>query len=214
MANFCGFCGVKLDSGMRICPNCGRLLKNQTAAANRPVKTAAPAAKQTPPAKKQPRAVRASAPVKKQPPRKQPARPQPKKPDYDEDEEEEEPGRSAVLVLVKRAVIAVIIIAAIYFSLFFLQVLRVKHTTYEFNVPSSWMSAENFGQAFENSTEDGSWHYNPFTFRVRYTAKHNGDDIEVVFSALGDVEVKKVTVDGEEKTEKEDISTTLMGLFI
>lgn len=196
MANFCGSCGVRLDSDMRVCPNCGRLVRNVGAVPGRAVPASAPAAR----------------PVKRKAPRPQPRRAEV----YEEDEEEEEEKRGgrAVFVLIKRLVVVGIVVAAIYFAAFGIQVLRVKHSTYKFDIPAEWLSAKNYGQAFENSTEEGKWHYNPFTFRVRYTGVHNGEEIEVVFSVMLSVDVKEVDVDGEEKTSDKDISNALMGLFI
>lgn len=198
MANFCGNCGVRLDAAMRVCPNCGRMVSMTAAPPRRAVPASAPAPART--AKR-----RSTAP-----------RPQPKRraPVYEEEEEEAPSRGRAAFVLIRRFLVIAVVIGAVYFAAFALQVVRVKHSTYEFEVSADWLTAKNYGQAFENSTEDGKWHYNIVTQRVRYTATHNGQPIEVIFSALGTVKVVEVDYDGKERTDDEEISHALMGLYI
>ncbi len=204
MANFCGNCGVKLDADMKICPNCGRMVGK----ARRAVPASAPAPARTPKRAAPVRNVKKKKTAAPKPHTKRPV------PEYEEEEESDRSGRHAAFVLIRRFVVIAVVVAAIYFAAFAVQVVRVKHATYEFNLPESFFSAKNYGEAFENATEDGHWHYNIVTQRVRYTATHNGEPIEITFSALGSVTVKEVDYDGKERTDDEEISNALMGLFI
>ena len=215
MTRKCSSCNAVVDEGMRICPNCGRLLSSigdkheyqperprrtrpASAKLQQPDKGRSrkrPAAEHKRPAAARPSAARPAAKKKKAPP------PQ---------ETRELPIWTRII---KRAATAALILAAVYFALFGLQVLRIKHSSYQFDTQMK-LSASNYGEAFENSVTDGSWSYNPFAFKMTYSGVHDGQEIEIRFSAAFSLDVKSILVGKEEKTEREQIHNYLMGLFI
>ena len=227
MARRCSSCDAVVEEGMRLCPNCGRLIasigdrheyqpeggrKARPASAEmprrseggqrkRPAASArdgqhrkSPARKDTRDSTKRPAAKKAKSAKK----------PVPKQ------DERELPVWTKVI---KRVTLILVILAAVYFALFGLQVLRIKHSTYDFDTQMK-LTASNYGEAFSNSVTDGSWSYNPFTFGMTYSGIHDGKEIEIKFSAAISLEVKSIRVGEEEKTAKEQINIYLMGLFI
>ncbi|MBR4554773.1 MAG: hypothetical protein IKO27_04185 [Ruminococcus sp.] len=222
MSRKCGACYARVEAGMKICPNCGRLLadigerheyqpeKNKAPAADnagrrnarkpaaaapeKPVRVKAPAAAEKPVQKKASRA--AEKPRVKQ-----------------RAEQAAEDARPRWRGLVKKLIAAAVILTAVYFALFGLQVLRIRHSTYDFTTDMK-LAASNYGEAFDRSVTEGSWSYNPFTFSATYTGIHDGKEIEIDFSALISVKVKSVRVGDEVKNTDKQINIYLMGLFI
>ena len=233
MRSKCSSCGAGIDGNMRICPNCGRLLasigdrheyqaprtsrspEGRTSRAGahttgavqkntgRPPRTA-----QDKPARRKPAERPVREAVKKQPSQRVHTKPKAHPPARQEEKELPRWTR-----IIKRVTLIAVILAAVYFALFGLQVLRIKHSSYEFDTKMK-LSAENYGEAFSNSVTDGSWSYNPFTFGMTYSGIHDGKELEIKFSAGWSLEVKCVRVGKEDKTSKEQINIYLMGLFI
>ena len=192
MNNFCTSCGARLPEGTRICPNCGKLI---------------PAPKQTPRPAEEPRRRRPPEAVKKQRPKR------PKTVPMTEADTENRPKHSKRYRVIRGLIITAVVLAAVYFSLFGLQVLRIRHSSYDFESTMK-LSCETYGEAFDRSVEDGSWSYDPFRFEASYTGIHDGKSIKLVFSALVDVKVKYIEVGGEKKDTDKQKETYLMGLFI
>ena len=230
MSKRCSSCSAVIESGMRVCPNCGRLLasigdRHEYQPDNS--RKAVPASAPKPAPENSRRRVRPQSGQQGTP--KRPARDAAKKirkkspapaakavraperavPPREEDAERLPGWRRAV----KITAVTAVILAAVYFALFGLQVLRIRHSTYKFDT-SMTLSASDYGEAFDKSVTGGSWSYNPFTFTMTYKGEHDGKDIAVKFSAGLELDVKSVTVGEEEKTEKEQINIYLMGLFI
>ena len=221
MTRKCSSCGAAVSDSMKICPNCGRLLSSigdrheyqperqhrarpASAALRQPEKThqngRRPAPKQT------------GGSRRKQPAPQRPAAagPHTKKRPAPVQEEKELPGWTRII---KRTAVIAVILAAVYFALFGLQVLRIKHSSYEFDTGMK-LTASDYGEAFNNSVTGGSWSYNPFTFRMTYSGIHDGKEIAIRFSAAVKLDVESILVGSEEKTEREQIHNYLMGLFI
>ena len=240
MSRRCSSCNAVVGDGMKLCPNCGRLISaigekheyqpperaarpasGELRRSDRPGTSRSPAgrtAKKGSPRRAQPS--REDAHARRAQPDRRPVRaaePEGNRrkkahtvPQSHRHEEKELPAWTGI---VKVSVLIVVILAAVYIALFTLQVLRVKKATYEFNTTMT-LTASNYGEAFENSVKDGSWSYNPFTFTVTYKGIHDGEDIAVKFSAWLDLKVESITVGKEVKTEAEQINNYLMGLFI
>ena len=222
MSRKCSSCNAAVDERMRICPNCGRLLQSigdrheYQPSGGRAVPAAAKSAGKKPAKGAKKPAHPSQGGSGKKPAaregavRREPVHTKPKAHPPAQQEEKELPGWTGII---KRVTVAAVIIAAIYFALFGLQVLRIKKSSYTFDTDMK-LSASNYGEAFANSVEDGSWKYNPFTFGMTYSGKHDGKDIEIRFSAGWTLDVESIKVGKEEKTTKEQINIYLMGLFI
>ncbi len=217
MSERCSACNALIDEGMKICPNCGRLIssigdKHEYQPRKRQqVRPAGAAVKKSsrPPAKQQarPQPQRAKAAPKAaaaHKPKKKPA------PQRQAEQADELPRWS---LIVRRLVVILVAAAVIYFGLFGLQVFRIRHSSYRFDTEMK-LSSSNYGEAFDSSVQEGGWSYNPFTFGMTYRGRHDGKDIAVHFSAGISVTVKSITVGEEEKTTDEQIHNYLMGLFI
>ena len=229
MARRCSSCDAVVEDGMRLCPNCGRLIASigdrheyqpENGYRARPASAEIPRRREgeqrrrpsapdrgtgnrpgRPPVRKDTRDSAKHSSAKKNKTAKKPA---PRR------EERELPLWTRII---KRVTLVLVILAAVYFALFGLQVLRIKHSTYDFDTQMK-LTASNYGEAFSNSVTDGSWSYNPFTFGMTYSGIHDGKEIEIKFSAAISLEVKSIRVGEEEKTAKEQINIYLMGLFI
>lgn len=207
----CSSCNAVVDEGMKLCPNCGRLLSSigdrheyQQSAPRRPRPPQARSSGQA----RHPAGSGAKRPVRQQPAQKK--KPSTKKNAPPAEDEKALPGWTR---LIKRIALIAALLAAIYFGLFGLQVLRIKHSSYEFDTQMK-LTSSNYGEAFSSSVTDGSWSYNPFTFGMTYSGIHDGKEIEIRFSAAIEVKVKSIRVGNEEKTTPEQINNYLMGLFI
>lgn len=205
MNNFCTACGARLERGVRICPNCGKLIPL-------PKEERHPQRASNGRQHKRPSGERPQKNIRR--PQPEERRPRPAKP-----AEERAPVRQSAerpkgrKRLVKRLIAAAVIVTVLYFAVFGLQVLRIRHSSYDFDTDMK-LSCQNFGEAFDRSVEDGKWSYNPFTFTAEYSGKHDGKDITVSFSAFVDVKVKSVEVAGEKKDTDKQKNIYLMGLFI
>ncbi|MBR6044148.1 MAG: hypothetical protein IKP47_00790 [Ruminococcus sp.] len=200
---YCVNCGIRLPADVNVCPRCGRLLgtlgKNGEQPRERVRQTERPGQGERRPARAQ-----GEAPRRRE--RLREAVPEP-------DEQTEELAKPRSHRLIKRLVIIAVILTAVYFAVFGLQVLRVRHSSYEFDTPMK-LTHSTFGEAFDSSVEDGSWSYDPFTFTVKYKGIHRGKEMTVEFSAGFELKVKRIITGEEEKTAKEQIDISLMGLFI
>ncbi|MBR1392569.1 MAG: zinc ribbon domain-containing protein [Ruminococcus sp.] len=194
MNRFCTNCGIKLEQGMKVCPNCGRLLssigdKHEYQPRQRSASGKAPQTQKPRPAQSSHRQQRAQ----QEPPVREKA---------------SSKGRA-----IKNLIIIALLLTVIYLTVFWLQVFRIRHTGYEFDTPMA-LTADTFGEAIDQSFQEGSWSYNPFTFTASYKGQHGSEEIELTFSALVDVKVKSLIVDGEEKAEGKQTDNYLLGLFI
>ncbi len=220
MSRKCSSCNAVVEDNMKICPNCGRLLSSigdrHEYQPHKP-QPAKPAAKRPQAARPQHSVSRAGGSRQgsvqhRQPPKGQPAKARTAAKGHSSPaHEKNELPRWTMIV--RRTALMLLIAAAVYFMLFGLQVLRIRHSTYEFDTKMK-LSSGSFGEAFDSSVQDGGWSYNPFTFTMTYSGRHDGRDMKVRFSAGFSVDVKSVTVGEEEKTTKEQINNYLMGLFI
>ena len=97
--------------------------------------------------------------------------------------------------------------------IFAVQVFRIRHSSYDFSLDMK-MSRDNYGEAFDEYFESGSWSYNPFTFTARYKGENSrNEEYEIEFKALFSVSVRSVDIDGE-PVKKTDLETKIMGMFI
>lgn len=197
MNRFCTNCGIRLEEGMRVCPNCGRLLQSIGDSHEYQGGT-----------RKAPASGRKPRPDTRRPRPKQTVRRQPSDEPAAPAEERASKGR-----VIKKLIVTAVLLTVIYFTLFGLQVFRIRHTRYEFDTPMT-LSADTFGEAIDQSFTEGSWSYNPFTFTASYKGIHGNEEIELTFSALVDVKVRSLTVDGEKKAEGKQRDNYLLGLFI
>lgn len=114
--------------------------------------------------------------------------------------------------IIKAIKIAVVVLI-VYAVVFAIQVFRVRSATYKFDTDMK-LSAEDFGDAIDNSFDSGSWRYNPFTLTVTYKGEKKGEeDYELRFSAFTKIKLKSVSVGGNEKTG-DIMESAVLGLFM
>ena len=209
MGRICQSCHARIDDGMKICPNCGRIVpaeKNRSDAVGYQ-----PAPKRVyehpkrrsstpPPAQAQPCSAKVSNERKKS---SYPAHPQ-------------ETGRKkkrSKLGLLWKLLKAALIVLAVYAVIFAAQVFRIRHSSYDFSLEMK-MTHENYGEAIDEYFESGSWSYNPFTFTATYTGENSrNEEYEIKFKAALGVNIKSIAIDGEQ-VKKDDSETKIMGMFI
>lgn len=120
-------------------------------------------------------------------------------------------GKKARLIF--HAATAVVVLVGLYFAIFFVQIFRVKISTYDFKTEIK-LESSNYGQAMESYFESGKWSVNPLTGTCTYTGttKH-GDEYEIVYTARLKVDVKNISINGKD-VRADRIESTLMGMFI
>ena len=224
---FCTGCGAPLTPDMKICPRCGKV----TAV------SASPRPQQRAPRPQQPvrnvRTVRTgqtvqnsrnnhnSQPQARRPqtaPQRRPApaprpSPSPAPAPMPERQERAPKKRGKKARLIFHAATAVVVLVGLYFAIFFVQIFRVKISTYDFKTEIK-LESSNYGQAMESYFESGKWSVNPLTGTCTYTGttKH-GDEYEIVYTARLKVDVKNISINGKD-VRADRIESTLMGMFI
>lgn len=120
-------------------------------------------------------------------------------------------GKKARLIF--HAATAAVVLVGLYFAIFFVQIFRVKISTYDFKTEIK-LESSNYGQAMESYFESGKWSVNPLTGTCTYTGttKH-GDEYEIVYTARLKVDVKNISINGKD-VRADRIESTLMGMFI
>ncbi len=205
MGKLCQSCHARIDDGMKICPNCGKVVptaKKKQAVnsrqqavvySNSEQRTNQPAPKRVyehPKRRQEQREV--EQPIRESKPQK--------------------PKKRSKLSVIFKAVKVLIVLLVIYAVLYGVQIFRIKHSAYDFDT-SMKMSCENYGEAVENYLDDAKWSYNPFTFTAACKGEHDGESYEIKFTAGLSVKVKAISIDGENVKSKM-IKTELMGMFI
>ena len=236
---FCTGCGAPLTPDMKICPRCGKVAA--VSARPRPAQTPPPRPQQRAPRPQQPvRNVRTvhtgqtvqngqtvrnnhnnhnSQPQARRPqtaPQRRPApapRPSPSPAPAPERQERAPKKRGKKARLIFHAATAVVVLVGLYFAIFFVQIFRVKISTYDFKTEIK-LESSNYGQAMESYFESGKWSVNPLTGTCTYTGttKH-GDEYEIVYTARLKVDVKNISINGKD-VRADRIESTLMGMFI
>lgn len=218
---FCTGCGAPLTPDMKICPRCGKVA----------AVSARPRPQQRAPRPQQPvrnvrtvrtgqtvqngQAVRNSQPQARRPqtaPQRRPA-PMPRPSPAPERQERAPKKRSKKARLIFHAATAAVVLVGLYFAIFFVQIFRVKISTYDFKTEIK-LESSNYGQAMESYFESGKWSVNPLTGTCTYTGttKH-GDEYEIVYTARLKVDVKNISINGKD-VRADRIESTLMGMFI
>ena len=228
---FCTGCGAPLTPDMKICPRCGKVA----------AVSARPRPQQRAPRPQQPvrnvHTVRTgqtvqnsrnsrnnhnshnSQPQARRPqtaPQRRPApapRPSPSPAPAPERQERAPKKRGKKARLIFHAATAVVVLVGLYFAIFFVQIFRVKISTYDFKTEIK-LESSNYGQAMESYFESGKWSVNPLTGTCTYTGttKH-GDEYEIVYTARLKVDVKNISINGKD-VRADRIESTLMGMFI
>lgn len=222
---FCTGCGAPLTPDMKICPRCGKVA----------AVSARPRPQQRAPRPQQPvrnvrtvrtgqtvqngQTVRNSQPQARRPqtaPQRRPApmpRPSPSPAPAPERQERAPKKRSKKARMIFHAATAVVVLVGLYFAIFFVQIFRVKISTYDFKTEIK-LESSNYGQAMESYFESGKWSVNPLTGTCTYTGttKH-GDEYEIVYTARLKVDVKNISINGKD-VRADRIESTLMGMFI
>ena len=220
---FCTGCGAPLTPDMKICPRCGKVA----------AVSARPRPQQRAPRPQQPvrnvrtvrtgqtvqngQTVRNSQPQARRPqtaPQRRPApMPRPSPSPAPERQERAPKKRSKKARLIFHAATAVVVLVGLYFAIFFVQIFRVKISTYDFKTEIK-LESSNYGQAMESYFESGKWSVNPLTGTCTYTGttKH-GDEYEIVYTARLKVDVKNISINGKD-VRADRIESTLMGMFI
>lgn len=222
---FCTGCGAPLTPDMKICPRCGKVA----------AVSARPRPQQRAPRPQQPvrnvrtvrtgqtvqngQTVRNSQPQARRPqtaPQRRPApmpRPSPSPAPAPERQERAPKKRSKKARLIFHAATAAVVLVGLYFAIFFVQIFRVKISTYDFKTEIK-LESSNYGQAMESYFESGKWSVNPLTGTCTYTGttKH-GDEYEIVYTARLKVDVKNISINGKD-VRADRIESTLMGMFI
>lgn len=227
---FCTGCGAPLTPDMKICPRCGKVAA--VSARPRPAQTPTTRPQQRAPRPQQPvrnvRTVHTGQTVHSQPrqtsqpqarrpqtaPQRRPApAPRPSPAPAPERQERAPKKRSKKARLIFHAATAVVVLAGLYFAIFFVQIFRVKISTYDFKTEIK-LESSNYGQAMESYFESGKWSVNPLTGTCTYTGttKH-GDEYEIVYTARLKVDVKNISINGKD-VRADRIESTLMGMFI
>ncbi len=218
---FCTGCGAPLTPDMKICPRCGKVA----------AVSARPRPQQRAPRPQQPvrnvrtvrtgqtvqngQTVRNSQPQARRPqtaPQRRPA-PMPRPSPAPERQERAPKKRSKKARLIFHAATAAVVLVGLYFAIFFVQIFRVKISTYDFKTEIK-LESSNYGQAMESYFESGKWSVNPLTGTCTYTGttKH-GDEYEIVYTAWLKVDVKNISINGKD-VRADRIESTLMGMFI
>ena len=222
---FCTGCGAPLTPDMKICPRCGKVA----------AVSARPRPQQIAPRPQQPvrnvrtvrtgqtvqngQTVRNSQPQARRPqtaPQRRPApmpRPSPSPAPALERQERAPKKRSKKARMIFHAATAAVVLVGLYFAIFFVQIFRVKISTYDFKTEIK-LESSNYGQAMESYFESGKWSVNPLTGTCTYTGttKH-GDEYEIVYTARLKVDVKNISINGKD-VRADRIESTLMGMFI
>ncbi|MCB6615051.1 hypothetical protein [Ruminococcus sp. 210702-SL.1.03] len=220
---FCTGCGAPLTPDMKICPRCGKVA----------AVSARPRPQQRAPRPQQPvrnvrtvrtgqtvqngQTVRNSQPQARRPqtaPQRRPApMPRPSPSPAPERQERAPKKRSKKARLIFHAATAAVVLVGLYFAIFFVQIFRVKISTYDFKTEIK-LESSNYGQAMESYFESGKWSVNPLTGTCTYTGttKH-GDEYEIVYTARLKVDVKNISINGKD-VRADRIESTLMGMFI
>lgn len=222
---FCTGCGAPLTPDMKICPRCGKVA----------AVSARPRPQQRAPRPQQPvrnvrtvrtgqtvqngQTVRNSQPQARRPqtaPQRRLApmpRPSPSPAPAPERQERAPKKRSKKARLIFHAATAAVVLVGLYFAIFFVQIFRVKISTYDFKTEIK-LESSNYGQAMESYFESGKWSVNPLTGTCTYTGttKH-GDEYEIVYTARLKVDVKNISINGKD-VRADRIESTLMGMFI
>lgn len=227
---FCTGCGAPLTPDMKICPRCGKVA----------AVSARPRPQQRAPRPQQPvrnvrtvrtgqtvqngQTVRNSQPQARRPqtaPQRRPApmprpspSPAPERQERAPERQERAPKkRSKKARLIFHAATAAVVLVGLYFAIFFVQIFRVKISTYDFKTEIK-LESSNYGQAMESYFESGKWSVNPLTGTCTYTGttKH-GDEYEIVYTARLKVDVKNISINGKD-VRADRIESTLMGMFI
>lgn len=188
----CSGCGARIEAGMKICPNCGKIAASQQPRTARPQ-----------PAKQ----VHKQTAHREEPPKRKAA-----EQCYAPISEPAKKKKRSKLKIVLKAAKVILIILIVYAVIFAAQVFRIRHSDYEFKSKMK-MSQDNFGEALDNYFEDGRWSYDPITFTASYKGTHEKQEYEITFSALVSIKVKSITIDGE-KVKSKFIETEIMGMFI
>lgn len=230
MERKCTSCGARISDGMKICANCGKVISPLDGAPHRrtnPNRTAsrtsgrvAVDSRRSPqrqsvqnrqghssremtqryPMQDIPQERRSRRQITQQ----RAVQHKPKKTDTKREKDKKSIGRYikiAVVILIIYAVVSIV------------QIFRVRLSAYNFKTEMK-MTYSNYGQAADNFFDSSFWVYNPFTFTVRLSGTaSNGNEYVIKYSAFTSVKVKSITVDDEEKTDKQ-IETEIMGLFI
>lgn len=186
MSRICQSCHARIDDGMKICANCGRVvppLKNKADVNNQSFEA-------------QP----CMASVSK------------RRAGSEKPSENRKNAKRSKSRLILKMLKAAIVLLAVYVVLFAAQVFRIKHSAYDFTVDMK-MSQSNYGSAFDSYFEDGKWSYNPFTFTAVYSGTHNKENYVITFKALFSVNVTSIVIDGREVKES-GFETEIMGMFI
>lgn len=218
---FCTGCGAPLTPDMKICPRCGKVA----------AVSARPHPQQRAPRPQQPvrnvrtvrtgqtvqngQTVRNSQPQARRPqtaPQRRPA-PMPRPSPAPERQERAPKKRGKKARLIFHAATAAVVLVGLYFAIFFVQIFRVKISTYDFKTEIK-LESSNYGQAMESYFESGKWSVNPLTGTCTYTGttKH-GDEYEIVYTARLKVDVKNISINGKD-VRADRIESTLMGMFI
>jgi hypothetical protein len=218
---FCTGCGAPLTPDMKICPRCGKVA----------AVSARPRPQQRAPRPQQPvrnvrtvrtgqtvqngQTVRNSQPQARRPqtaPQRRPA-PMPRPSPAPERQERAPKKRGKKARLIFHAATAAVVLVGLYFAIFFVQIFRVKISTYDFKTEIK-LESSNYGQAMESYFESGKWSVNPLTGTCTYTGttKH-GDEYEIVYTARLKVDVKNISINGKD-VRADRIESTLMGMFI
>lgn len=230
---FCTGCGAPLTPDMKICPRCGKVA----------AVSARPRPQQRAPRPQQPvRNVRTvhtgqtvqnsrnnhnnhnnhnsqpqarrpqTAPQRRHAPAPRPS-PSPAPAPMPERQERAPKKRGKKARLIFHAATAVVVLVGLYFAIFFVQIFRVKISTYDFKTEIK-LESSNYGQAMESYFESGKWSVNPLTGTCTYTGttKH-GDEYEIVYTARLKVDVKNISINGKD-VRADRIESTLMGMFI
>lgn len=231
---FCTGCGAPLTPDMKICPRCGKVAA--VSARPRPQQRA-PRPQQ--PVRNvrtvrtgqtvqngqtvrnnhnsQPQARRPqTAPQRRPAPAPRPSpfpAPAPMPAPVHERQERAPKKRGKKARLIFHAATAVVVLVGLYFAIFFVQIFRVKISTYDFKTEIK-LESSNYGQAMESYFESGKWSVNPLTGTCTYTGttKH-GDEYEIVYTARLKVDVKNISINGKD-VRADRIESTLMGMFI
>lgn len=202
----CSGCGARIEAGMKICPNCGKIAASQQPRTARP-QPAKQVHKQTAHREEPPKQVHKQTVHKEEPPKRKAA-----EQCYAPISEPAKKKKRSKLKIVLKAAKMILIILIVYAVIFAAQVFRIRHSDYEFKSKMK-MSQDNFGEALDNYFEDGRWSYDPITFTASYKGTHEKQEYEITFSALVSVKVKSITIDGE-KVKSKFIETEIMGMFI
>jgi uncharacterized Zn finger protein (UPF0148 family) len=217
---YCQGCGAPLKPDVLVCPNCGRLATqqqpNQPRRAVKTVQSAKPArAVKTVPQQQTRQARPQQAAVKRQAQRADEPKPKKKREKREKPDNQSQPNgkKKKIINAALRLATVAIVIGALYFSIFIVQVFRVKVSTYDFSNEMQ-MSSDNYGEAIGSYFESGKWSVNPFTATCTYTGKtKHSEEYKIVFSAGLSVKIDEIYVDGE-KVKNKQIETRLMGMFI